>query len=146
MTASPLWELFSTKFSPNPAEQQQDLTQRFKTLISQTNFSFWQPGESFPLGTLILVGVMIGWNTYDQELIASLDDAIANGLTGSDLIAVIVADELTTPESIESIFPNLGGAKQSPFLGHWENGQLRAVDSGPSAMALISNRYGLKLL
>jgi hypothetical protein len=142
---SPLRSLFLTKFSLDPVEQQRRLGEAFLKIVPQTRLVIWQTGDLIPLGVFLLVGVMVSWNRYDQELVAALDEAVADGRAGSDLVAVISADYLTTAEEVEAVFPGLRIAHQSPYVGLRENGLLRLVDAGSSAMAFLSDRYGLAL-
>jgi hypothetical protein len=145
MTSSSLRHVFEAKFSPKPVEQQRRLVEAFREAVKDSGLAPWEPGYPIPDGTFVLVGVMVGWNTYDQELAAALDEAVADGRAENDRLAVIAADHLTSREAVEAIFPGLRGIGQSPFVGLWEGGQLRVVDSGPSATAFLSDRYGLRL-
>lgn len=145
VVTSSLRSLFATKFSSSPTEQQRGLVEAFRDVLPRTHLRPWRDDDPVPAGEVLLVGVMVGWNTYDQELVAALDEAVADGRAGGDVVAVFAADDLTSPQQLEAIFPGLGSAGQSPYIGLWEDGRLRLVDGGASAMAFLTDRYGLKL-
>lgn len=145
MTSSQLRAVFSTKFSPHPSEQQRCTVNAFREALTTASLVSWFPGGSIPDGTFVLVGVMVGWNLYDRELVLALDEAVSDGRVGDDVVAVYAADDLTSREQVDAMFPGLRHAEQSPFLGLWEGRQLRLVDAGSSAKAFLSGRYDLKL-
>lgn len=140
-----LRSLFTTRFSPNPTEQQRRLREAFREIVPQTQLVLWHRGDPIPPGVFLLVGAMISWNGYDQQLVAALDEAVADGRTDGDLVAVFPADGLTSPAEVVAVFPGLHNAAQSPYVGLWEDGRLRLADAGASAMSFLSDRFGLIL-
>lgn len=130
-----------------PGEEQQQIATRFPEALSDSQLIHWRPAQRAPSkGSFILVGVAVAWNLYDQELVASLDDAVAEGRVGGDQVAVFSADLLTRPEEVASFIPGLADVAQSPYVGWWQEGKLRYAGSGPTATSFICDRYGLKLL
>lgn len=143
---SALRAVFSTRFSASPATQQGMLVDAFNKALPATHLVRWAHGDSLPAGVFVLVGVMIGWNRYDQELAAALDEALADGRTHDDIVGIVAADGLDSPEAVQAVFPGLDAARgPSPYLAYWEDGRLRLVDHGASAAAFLSDRYGLSL-
>ena len=146
VVTSALRSLFATRFSPNPAEQQERLVDAFNNALPDTHLIPWTPGDPIPAGVFMLVGVMVGWNRYDQELAAALDEAVDDGRTDDDVVGVLAVDRLRSPQEVQAIFPELPAATgPSPYLAHWENAILRHVDHGASAAAFLSDRYALSL-
>ena len=145
MIASRLRRVFATRYSSNPVEQQLRVVEGFRRTAAETRLAPWAPGDAIPDGSFVLVGVMVGWNTYDQELAVALDEAVSEGRVENERLAVFAADDLRTREAIEAVFPGVRGIGQSPYVGVWEDGELRLVDSGPSAMSFLADRYGLTL-
>jgi hypothetical protein len=142
---SALRSLFATRFSSSPPDQQRNLVEAFLELLPQTHLIQWQASNPIPSGSFVLVGVMVGWNTYDQELTAALDEAVAAGGTASDTVAVLPADDMTSVDELEAAFPGLRAIGQSPYVGLWDDQRPRLMDAGPSAVSFLSDRYGLEL-
>jgi hypothetical protein len=145
MVTSVLRALFEDPPHSNPAEQQRLYIEAFHRAMPMTRFQAWAVGSEVPLGSFILVGVMIGWNRYDQQLAVALDEAIATDATGSDILALISTDEMTAMRQIQEAFPGLAGIGQSPFVSWWTDGKLNYVDAGPSAASWLADRFRLRL-
>jgi hypothetical protein len=142
---SALRSIFDRPDSSTPADQQRRYVAAFLEALPETQLVAWSKGSAVPPGSFLLVGVMVGWNHYDQQLAIALDEAVAAGNTGVDIVAVVSTDEMTSVEELRSVFPGISGVGQGPYLAWWQDGRLRFVESGPSAASWLADRYGLQL-
>jgi hypothetical protein len=127
-----------------PQAEQQRLVQGFAKAVKASQLLLWASGQARPTsGSFLIVGVAIGWNRYDQELLAALDEAINEGRAHGDVVAAFAADALTNATDLEHFIPGLRSPFQSPYVGWWVEGQERFTCSGPSAASFVSDRYGL---
>lgn len=115
----------------------------FAQVLRTSRLREWHPAEQMPSGFFILVGVMIGWSLYDQDLVIALDEAIPDGRTMTDTIAIVCADRFSSFNELDAIFPGIPRVAQSPYIRTWTDGQPWFVDFGQSAMAFLTDRYGL---
>jgi hypothetical protein len=116
----------------------------FDIAVPKTHLMAWRVGDPIPSGIFILVGIMVGWNKYDQQLAVALDEAVEDGRTGVDLVAAFAADRFTSIDELRLVFPDLR-CSQSPYLGLWEDRRLRLCDTAASATAFLADRYALAL-
>lgn len=143
---SVLRSYFANQTGSAPQVEQQRLLQGFAEALQTSQLLRWSAGQPPPAtGSFMLVGVAVGWNRYDQELLAVLDEAIVEGSTKDDVVAAFAADALTDSTELDQFIPGLPGPLQSPYVGWWVDGQERFTGSGPSAATFLSDRYGLVL-
>jgi hypothetical protein len=118
----------------------------FLNALATTRLTLWHGPQDVPaVGSWLAVGLAISWNKYDQLLAAELDEAVQDGRVVNDTIAVFAADPLVEPEDVEALLPGLRDPLQTPYLGWWRDGEQALADSGPSAMAFLCDRYGLRV-
>lgn len=146
MAVSALREFFSGPPTGNPRERQDHFFGGFERALATTRLARWRGPRDVPAsGSLLAVGLAISWNTYDQMLAAELDEAVQDGRALDDTVAVFAADRLREPPDVEELLPGLYEPLQTPYLGWWRDGKQVLSDSGPSAMAFICDRYGLRV-
>lgn len=146
MTVSVLRSFFERNLAATPQVEQQRLLQDFAEALGPSQLIHWTPGQAPPASaSFLLVGVAVGWNLYDQALLAALDEAVAEERTHDDLVAAFAADAMTSATDLGRFIPGLYGPLQSPYVGWWVDGQERFTGSGPSAASFLCDRYGLVL-
>ena len=128
--------------SHGPGEQQKLARARFPGVVGQSNLRLWQPGDHENVNRRIVIGLAASYSIPDLELLDVVDDAIQAG--GPSLATVEVFDVLDCREmsDFEKYIPGVTPVYQTPVVGIWEQGVLRAVGSGAVARDLILSAVG----
>jgi hypothetical protein len=86
----------------------------------------WGREEAVPAtGSFLLVGVAT-WSGYDMKLL----DLLEQTPDGPDVIGVFDTNDCRSAEDYEARIPGIGMPYQTPVVGVWQDGELRASGSG----------------
>lgn len=137
-------DLFWSQRELWPAKQQEYMEQQLPLLVAGSNLHWRAPGD--PLsegGNRILVGVGT-FSEYDMRLLDLLDAALGRLHGEEPRVDVFSVLTCRTPADFERLVPGIGQVFQTPVIGIWENGELKAKGSGARARdELLVRRFGL---
>ena len=86
---------------------------------------------------------MAVWNGYDLGLLDLLNEEAAARQPAEVSVAVFDVDTLDSPDALEHIIPGIGIPYQSPVVGYWDGGQLKATAWGFEGRQLVARVLGL---
>lgn len=88
-------------------------------------------------GSRLLIGVAT-WSGYDMNLLDLIEEAPESGVR----VEVLDVDAFTSVDDLSRLFPGTTFL-QTPFVGHWVDGELVETASGFHARQLVTRVCGL---
>jgi len=133
-------ELLTTDMDCSVAEQQAFAARQLPILLDESRLNLWTPQDCIILktGKRLLLGIA-SYSINDLKLLDTLNQAFVNKTLRIECVDVFNVINGYTMEDFEKYFPGIGKVYQTPIAGMWEDGLLKDISWGKSAVVLINS-------
>lgn len=122
--------------------RQQNLDARFPSIVSQSLFRLWSPGDPIPhQGEWLLIGVAT-WSAEDMKLLDAISQVIHRRALALTVEVFNVAN-CRSPADFQRYVPDIRDVLQTPVVGHWSEGMFVEKASGYAGRKLVAAICGL---
>lgn len=125
-------------------QQNRYAEEKFPVIVSQSNLLLCQQqNKCYEDSMKLLIGVAT-YSRYDMELLDLIDNVLNEQHLLQGHVYVFDITTCKTMECLEQYIPGIGGARQTPVVGVWQNGLLIAKGEGKIAKEIIRTNVNFK--
>jgi len=134
--------LFRSYGELSPGEQQRAVNDEFVTIVTQSPFRLWSPGDAIPSqGVRILIGVAT-WSGFDMRLLDVIAEGLARDAANAPVVQVFNTADCRDQQSFTHYIPNMPSVCQTPVAGIWRDGRLEWFEQGYAARDHLARMFG----
>lgn len=129
------------------AEQQLRAAKEFPSVVAKSRLTYWHCGDPISdTGERFLVGVAASYNQFELGLLDQINEKLgAKALVPKPRrVDVFNVDDIQG-SNLESYFPGLKVANNTPLAGVWRDGILLETGIASSALEILRTYFGVTL-
>ena len=136
-------DLLKADLGLSGGQQQQRAMELFPSLVRQSHFAEWQPGQDIAGSApqVVWIGVAI-YSIPELEMLDALEEKLSRETRAEKIYACNVSTFRDFAD-FERVLPGIGKVYQTPVVGFWNNGVLEVKLSGAAARDYVKSRFNL---